>query len=288
MKIGFIGQGFIGKNYADDFEERGYKVVRYARDEKYEGNKEKIKECDIVFIAVPTPTTPKGFDYSIVEGVMSLIGKGNIAVIKSTMQPGSTEKIAEKYPDIFIMHSPEFLKEKTAAFDAANPDRNIIGITKDTEEYKAKAKMVMEVLAKAPYNKIMDVRSAELVKYIGNCFLTTKVVFFNVMYDIAKKLDLNWEDIRDSVANDPRIGGSHTKVKHQSGHGGPVARGAGGHCFIKDFAAIRELHEKILGEDKTGLEVLKSIENKNIDLLKSSGKDLDLLCDIYDDINVVG
>ena len=281
MKIGFIGQGFIGKNYADDFEERGYEVVRYAREDKYSGNKNKIKECDIVFIAVPTPTTPKGFDYSIVEGVIELIGKGNVAVIKSTMQPGSTEKIAKKYPDVFVMHSPEFLKEKTAAFDAANPDRNIIGISLDTAEYNKKAKMVMDVLAKAPYNKIMDVRSAELVKYIGNCFLMTKVVFFNVMYDIAEKLDLNWEDVRDSVANDPRIGESHTKVKHQSGHGGPVARGAGGHCFIKDFAAIRELHEKILAEDKTGLNVLKSIEDKNIKLLKSSGKDLDLLCDIY-------
>ena len=232
---------------------------------------------------MPTPTTPEGFDYSIVEGAIELIGKGNVAVIKSTMQPGSTEQIAKKYPDVFVMHSPEFLKEKTAAFDASNPDRNIIGITEDTEEYKEKAKMVMKVLAKAPYNKVMDVRSAELVKYIGNCFLMTKVVFFNVMYDIADKLDLNWEDVRDSVANDPRIGESHTKIKHESGHGGPAARGAGGHCFIKDFAAIRELHEKIVGDDKAGLEVLKSIEDKNINLLKSSGKDIDLLCSIYDE-----
>ncbi len=284
MKVGFIGQGFIGKNYADDFEERGYDVVRYAREDKYAENKNKIKECDVVFIAVPTPTTPEGFDYSIVEGVVSLVGKGNVAVIKSTMQPGSTEAIAKKYPDVFVMHSPEFLKEKTAAFDAANPDRNIIGISEDSEEYKKKAEMVMEILAKAPYNKIMGVRSAELVKYIGNCFLTTKVVFFNVMYDIAKKLDLQWEDVRDAVAMDPRIGGSHTKIKHESGHGGPAARGAGGHCFIKDLAAIRELHEKILKEDKTGLDVLKAIEDKNVDLLKSSGKDLDLLCDIYDKI----
>jgi UDPglucose 6-dehydrogenase len=284
MKIGFIGQGFIGKNYADDFENRGYEVVRYAREEKYANNKDKIKECNIVFIAVPTPTTPEGFDYSIVEGVVSLIGEGNVAVIKSTMQPGSTENIAKKYPDIFVMHSPEFLKEKTAAFDAANPDRNIVGVSANTPEYQEKAEMVMKVLAEAPYNKIMDVRSAELVKYIGNCFLTTKVVFFNVMYDIAKKLDLNWEDVRGAVAMDPRIGESHTKIKHESGHGGPAARGAGGHCFIKDLAAIRELHEKILKEDKTGLDVLKSIEDKNIDLLKSSNKDLDLLCDIYNKI----
>ena len=53
--IGFIGQGFIGKNYADDFVRRGYKVVRYARGAEFAKNKIKIKECDIVFIAVPTP-----------------------------------------------------------------------------------------------------------------------------------------------------------------------------------------------------------------------------------------
>ena len=75
-RIGFIGQGWIGKNYADDFERRGYHTVRYALEPQYVGNKEKIKDCDIVFIAVPTPTTPAGFDSSIVEGALSLVGAG--------------------------------------------------------------------------------------------------------------------------------------------------------------------------------------------------------------------
>jgi len=59
-KIGFIGQGWIGKNYADDFEKRGYEIVRYALESPYIDNKEKIKECDIVFIAVPTPQHSQG------------------------------------------------------------------------------------------------------------------------------------------------------------------------------------------------------------------------------------
>lgn len=281
LKIGFIGQGFIGKNYADDFEERGYSIVRYSHEEAYISNKDKIKECDIVFIAVPTPTTPKGFDYSIVECVMGLVGEGKIAVIKSTMQPGSTEEIAEKYPDIFVMHSPEFLREKHAAYDARHPDRNIVGITKDSDEHKEKAEQVLSVLAPCDYNKVMNVRSAELIKYMGNCFLTTKVVFFNIMYDIANQLGLEWESIREAVAADPRIGESHTKVVHESGHGGGAARGAGGHCFIKDFAAIRELHDKILQTDKGGNKTLRAIEEKNIDLLRESTKDLDLLEGVY-------
>ncbi len=61
MTIGFIGQGFIGKSYADDLERRGKKVVRYSLEEPYIKNKDRIRDCDIVFIAVPTPTTPEGF-----------------------------------------------------------------------------------------------------------------------------------------------------------------------------------------------------------------------------------
>lgn len=281
MTIGFIGQGFIGKNYADDFEARGYTVVRYGVEPEYVGNKALIATCDIVFIAVPTPTTPTGFDYSIVESVLPLVGLSKIAVIKSTMQPGATEKLAAQHPEVFVMHSPEFLRERTAAYDAAHPDRNIIGIPQDTPEWRAKAEMVLSVLPESPFAKIVDVRSAELIKYIGNCYLATKVVFFNVMYDQAVGLGLEWEDVRSAVVADPRIGASHTDVVHESGHGGGAARGAGGHCFIKDFAAIRELHEKVLDSDATGRAFLTAIEQKNVDLLRQSGKDLDLLRDIY-------
>ena len=279
--IGFIGQGFIGRNYADDFEERGYEVVRYARGEEFAANRERLKECEMVFIAVPTPTTPEGFDSSVVESVLPLVGRGKTAVIKSTMQPGSTEKLAEKFPDIFLMHSPEFLREKTARRDAANPDRNIVGIVSDTPEYRARAEAVLAVLPPAPVARVVGVREAELIKYIGNCFLMTKVVFFNVMYDLAAAQNLDWEEIRSLVAADPRIGPSHTRIFHESGHGGPKARGAGGHCFIKDFAAIAELYEDLLPEDRRGRAVLAAIEEKNAELLRKSGKDIDLLDDVH-------
>ena len=82
-KIGFIGQGWIGKNYADDFEKRGFKTVRFAMEEPYKNNSDKIADCDMVFIAVPTPSTPNGFDPSILKSVIKYIGKGKIAVIKS-------------------------------------------------------------------------------------------------------------------------------------------------------------------------------------------------------------
>jgi mRNA-degrading endonuclease toxin of MazEF toxin-antitoxin module len=273
---GFIGQGWIGKHYADDFEARGFSAVRYAKEPAFEKNKERIKECDIVFIAVPTPTTPTGFDDSIVREVIKLVGKGKIAIIKSTILPGTTVSIQKENPEIFVFHSPEFLREASAAHDAAHPDRNIIGIPKDTEEFQKKAEEVLSVLPDAPFKLVCDSNTAELIKYAGNCFLFTKVVFMNMLYDLSQKLGCDFEKVKDAMMGDPRIGTSHMDPMH----GG--ARGAGGHCFIKDFAAFSEMYEKNVG-DKIGVSALHSLEQKNIDLLKASGKDADLLRGVYGD-----
>lgn len=278
--IGFIGQGFIGKNYADDFENRGYTVVRYARGAEFTKNKAKIQACAIVFIAVPTPSTPNGFDYSIVESVLPLVGKGKSAVIKSTILPGTTETLQKRFPDLFVFHSPEFLREASAAYDAAHPDRNIIGIPKDTGTYRQKARAVLAVLPKAPYEAILPVREAELIKYAGNCLLYVKVVFGNLLYDAAQQFGGNWERIRAAVAADPRIGTSHLDPVHKSGHSEKAGRGAGGHCFIKDFAAFSRLYEERVG-DLLGVALLAALRDKNSDLLVRSGKDIDLLEGVY-------
>lgn len=272
--IGFIGQGFIGKNYADDFEKRGYRVIRYARSQEFAQNRGRIAECDIVFIAVPTPTTPKGFDYSTVREVLSLVGKGKTVVIKSTLLPGTTETLQKEFPLIQVMHSPEFLREQSAAYDAAHPNRNIIGIPKDTPEFRKKAQAVMKVLPRAAYEKIMPVRAAELIKYGGNCFLYVKVLYVNLLYDLAQTLHLNWSLVREAVAADPRIGTSHMEPVHERG------RGAGGHCFIKDFAAFSILYEKMMS-DPLGKRVLEALRDKNSALLRESGKDLALLEGVY-------
>lgn len=273
-KIGFIGQGWIGKNYADNFEERGYDIVCYAVESPYLNNKEKIKECDIVFIAVPTPTTPQGFDDSILREVMRLIGKGKIAVIKSTILPGTTESIQKENPNIYVLHSPEFLTKATAAYDAANPNRNIIGLPEMSDLYKEKAKEVMNVLPYAPYQLICSAHEAELIKYGGNCWFYFKVVYINMLYDLAQKYNCRWEVIRDAMAADSRIGKTHLDPIHKSG------RGAGGDCFIKDLAAFTQVYKDLIN-DELGLQLLESLKNKNIDLLLSTEKDLDLLAGVY-------
>ncbi len=273
-KIGFIGQGWIGKHYADEFESRMYSVVRYSLEEPYIQNRELIQDCEVVFIAVPTPTTEAGFDESIVRDALSLVGAKKTAVIKSTLLPGVTEKLQEEFPDIFVLHSPEFLVEKTAAYDAAKPKRNLIGIPVINDEYKARAETILRILPEAPYNSIMYSRDAEMVKYAGNCFLFSKVLFMNLLYDLVGEAGCDWNVVREAMIHDPRIGESHTQPVHASG------RGAGGHCFIKDFEAFRRLYNAQVN-DEHGKEVLRTMAEKNIALLLDSNKDLDLLEGVY-------
>lgn len=272
MRIGFIGQGWIGKNYSDDLEERGYPVTRYSLEPPHNQNGPAIGTCDITFIAVPTPTQNNVFDDSIVRSVLPLIGDGKIAVIKSTLIPGTTQALQKEFPKIYLLHSPEFLVEATARHDASHPQRNIIGIPVENEIYREKAEQVLSVLPKAPYNAIMLSPAAELVKYAGNCLLYLKVVFTNLLYDMASAMYLDWRPIKEAIAADPRLGSTHLDPLHKTG------RGAGGHCFIKDFAAFEQIYQILVG-DPSGVAMLDAIERKNVNLLTFSKKDLDLLKD---------
>ncbi len=273
-RIGFIGQGYVGKSYATDFEKRGFETVRYALEEPYCTHRDEIQHCDIVFIAVPTPTTPGGFDTSILDSVIGLVGKDKTAVIKSTILPGTTEKIQKKYPDIFVLHSPEFLTEATAANDAAHPDRNIIGMPEDSEVYRKRSRQVMDVLPRAPYELMTTSREAEFIKYANNTWFYVKVVLVNLFYDLATEMGGDWGRIRDAMAADPRIGRTHLDPVHKSG------RGAGGNCFIKDFEAFVRFYTETL-DDPSGKDVFHAVRAKNLELLRRSGKDTEHIKRVY-------
>jgi UDPglucose 6-dehydrogenase len=274
MTIGFIGQGFVGKSYADEFEGRGIPVTRYSLEEPYIANKERIKTCDVVFIAVPTPTTPKGFDYSIVEAVLPLVGNGKTAVIRSTLLPGTTELLQKKFPTIIILHAPEFLSEVVAGFEVARPIMNIIGYPANSATHREQTTAVLSILPQARFSFVMTAREAEVMKYVHNIHGFMRVVFTNLMYDLAEKLECDWGHIRAAMEADPMMSPFYNNPIHKTG------RGAGGHCFIKDFAAFRAMYEKTLS-DPLNNAVLKALEEKNLALLKATNKDQDLVQEVY-------
>jgi UDP-glucose 6-dehydrogenase len=275
LRIGFVGQGYVGKNYADNFEARGFKAVRYSLEEQYVGNKADIRDCDIVFIAVPTPTTPEGFDDRAVRDAVGLVGDGKIAVIKSTIVPGTTKAIQKKFPRKTVLFSPEFLSAATAAKDAANPFSSIVGYPrKDAARIRA-ARHVLTLLPKAPFSLVCDSTEAEVIKYAHNINGYLQIVFANMLYDLTLKQGGEWEPIRKAIESDPFMSGYYYRPVHGNG------RGAGGGCFIKDFAAFRETYGKLVPKDAKGFAALTAFERKNIDLLVGSGKNPDLLVGVY-------
>lgn len=273
---GFIGQGFIGKNYADDFEARGYDIVRYDNHE-FIKNKWEIAKCDYVFIAVPTPSTPDGFDISIVDEVLGLIGTNKVAIIKSTIKLGETRKLQANHDDIVVIHSPEFLTEVNAKQDAKKPNRNIVGIADiGSETLYQTAKDILEILPEAPYNLICNYETAEAIKYGGNNWFYFKVVYMNMLYGLCSKFNVDFDIVKQAMANDPRIGFTHLDIEHKGG------RGAGGHCFIKDFNCFRNMlaeHKDLYKEE----DIANIIEAYNINLLGKSQKDKDLVDGVYGD-----
>jgi len=272
--IGFIGQGYVGKNYADDFEARGYSTVRYALEEPYRANKNLIKDCDVVFVAVPTPSTPKGFDGSIVHSALSLIGKGKIAVIKSTVVAGMTRDLQKAHPNIIVLFCPEFLSVATAAYDVANPFANVVGLTTKSPKHKKAGELVLSILKKAPVSQLCTSEEAELIKYAHNISGYMQILTFNMVYDLAEHFDCDWGPIQRAIEGDPLVCNRYANPVHKGG------RGAGGFCFIKDMAAFAHRYEQVVKEP-LGIAFLKAAQHKNIALLKASHKDLDLLEGVY-------
>jgi len=275
MKIGFIGQGFVGKNIANDFTRRGYDVVRYSLESEYMHNKELIASCEVVFIAVPTPTTPDGFDSSIVTEAVALVGVGKTAVIKSTLLPGTTRSIQDTYPDRVVLFSPEFLCEATAAYDAAHPMFNIIGLSYDSASHRKKAETVLRMLPQSDHNFIIRAQAAELFKYAHNINGFFRVVLSNILYDTAEAIGADWSDIKLIMDADPMMSPYYNSPVHKGG------RGAGGNCFVKDMAAFRMLYESLNSVDPMSLNVLKSVEGKNLQLLSDTKKSQDIVQGVY-------
>ena len=255
MKIGIIGQGFVGnavfqtfKNYFDVFT---YDLKDCLSNSSLNEIK---KKCELVFICVPTPMNLDGScDSSIVESVIKEFSDTNnkILINKSTVTPGTTSKLNEKYSNNKIIFNPEFLTERNAVDDFKNQERIIIGGPRPSTG------IVKSIFSKVfPSAHIIKTGSkhAEMIKYFTNCFLATKVSFANEMYHICQKLELDYDKVIEYSLGDKRIGKTHLNVPGPDGD-----FGFGGHCLPKDLSAIIKLSED-LGSINN---LLKSVKKTN-------------------------
>jgi len=246
MKIAIVGYGHVGKAMHKLFPE----AIVYDEPLKI-GEKHIAYKADMAFICVPTPSDEFGnCDTSIIEEVMREIDC-EIIVIRSTIPIGFTETL-KKRTGKRIVFQPEYYGE-TAAHPFANlNNRNWLIFGGDKEDIN----MVLDTYQKV-YNSdiqivITDSKTAELAKYMENCFLALKVTFCNEFFDIANAYGVNYNELREVWTADPRIGRSHTFVYQDN-------RGFGGKCLPKDTKALVKLAE----DNNVDVTLMKAVIKKN-------------------------
>ena len=241
MKIGIIGQGYVGTAIKVGFEPY-YTVETY---DKYDGMKstvqltDMVETCKVIFVCVPTPMNTDGTCHtdiveSVVKEIDDRVDLANIpkptVVIKSTVPPGTTDRLHRKYKGVDVIFNPEFLTEMNFIEDFKNQSRIILGgVRRGTS-------LLRQVYSKVfPHATIVktNAKYAETVKYFINCFLGTKVSFANEMKILCDEIDIDYDKVVEYATYDERLGKSHWAVPGPDGE-----LGFGGHCLPKDISAI--------------------------------------------------
>lgn len=259
--IGLVGLGFVGGAHLAVLSEF-FVIETYDKFKQKESTCKSLEElCSktrLVFVCVPTPMKKSGqCDISIVESVLQELNaanKNNVVIIKSTIPPGTTEYFNSKYTNLQIVFSPEFLREVSPVADLRQQMRTIVGGPRPaTTEVCAFMKKAF------PSSHIIKTSStiAEMVKYFTNCFLMTKVLFCNEMYQICEVLDIDYDKVIEYAVYDERIGRTHLSVPGPDGH-----RGGGGSCFVKDLNALIYAAKQLDIDTK----ILDAVWSKNLDV----------------------
>lgn len=267
MNIGVIGYGYVGRATGEGFATNPENKIFWFDKFKESLNTldEVIEKSDFIFIAVPTPIFEdySGMDMSIVEGVIDQVapkvaGTDKILIIKSTSLPGTTKKMAEKFPGVNFVMNPEFLTQKNASADFLTPFRTVIGCDNADIGFRVQ-KLYATILPENQKYFITDTTSAELSKYMSNLILASKIILGNEFYDLAQEVGANYLEVSSIVESDPRIG-TFLGVPGWDGD-----RGFGQACFPKDMVGILGLAKKI----KVDMSVLSEVWKKNLKIRKN-------------------
>ena len=253
MKLAIIGSGVVGQATGMGLAMLGNEVVFHDVQEEKLSRLEKLGfrvsgqiqeavcECDVLFLCVPTPTVCGQMDscclrnkVTEVADALNSASKYQVVVVRSTVLPGTTRTeivpLLERYcgsklgEDFGVCVNPEFLREKTALSDFLRPSRIVIGEV-DKQSGDTLEKLYSPL--KAPIFRT-NFDTAEMIKYVSNAFLSTKISFFNEIHEVCQVLDVDSEFVSQAVAEDPRIG-------KYGIHGG---RPYNGSCLPKDLEAF--------------------------------------------------
>ena len=252
FSVGIIGLGVVGRAVKQYYKNaKVFDIDPNILSDKWD----ELMAQDYIFVCVPTPSKEDGsVDLSAVDNVLKRISAGKKVIIKSTIVPGTTEKLQTIYPQLQLIYIPEFLTARFAIEDFAFPDKNIIGYTKKNPRLASEMARVLPVAD----THICTATEAEMIKYSINSYYAMKVIFANEIYDLCEKLDINYNAVLRGVVADKRINDSHFRIFHGK------HRGFGGACLPKDTSAIAKRADE-LGVD---LSIIKQAIRTNNKLKK--------------------
>ena len=247
MNIGIVGQGYVGTAIKEVFSKH-YEVDTYDLDKdkcSVDYLEDLVELTNIIFICVPTPMKKDGScDTSIVEAVVKDINdmvvsrnvSDRIVAIKSTIPPGTTNRLNKECKNISVIFNPEFLTEANSTEDFKNQNRIIVGGSRPAT---TKLRQVYSlVFPNTPIIKTGS-KTAEMVKYFTNSFGATKVSFANEMKMICDEINIDYDKVVEYAIYDKRISNSWLAVP------GPDGKlGFGGSCFPKDINALVKMCEE--------------------------------------------
>ena len=253
--VGVIGCGFVGEGQAFSFSPISNVKVYDLDEKKSTASLQDTLKSDYIFVCVPTPMKKDGSqDTKFIEEFFKVAISGPIYIIKSTVVPGTTNSLIEKYKNLDIIFSPEFLTERTAKLDIITQTRIILG---GNSELTSKVRKLFE--ARFMNKNIIETDSltAEYIKYMNNTFFASKVSIMNEFYRFAKHLGVDWDTALYGFVSDQRIGDSHLNVP------GPDGKlGFGGTCFPKDINAFISFAKK----NKINMNVLEAAWKTNLEV----------------------
>lgn len=275
MRLGVVGLGVVGGAILHGFERIGHVVVGY--DIKYPPPASilDVIDTDAVFICVPTPPREDGScDSSRVDAVVSELadrGYRGLAVVKSTVQPGTTARLADGHPSLRLAFCPEFLRERAAVVDfAEHHDVCVIGMRPPSRrpEWSIQAgcddvATLREAHGSLPAHvAVMTTDEAELAKYFSNTFNALRVVFANEFYEVCRAMGASYGAIKGAMVRRDTIADAYLDCNERY-------RGFGGACLPKDAAAFAA-HVRSLGLDLALFDAIVE-ENKKFRTTVPSG-----------------
>jgi|LakMenEpi03Aug12_release.lakeMendotaPanAssembly.Ray.scaffolds.fasta_scaffold201509_2 UDPglucose 6-dehydrogenase len=250
IKIGISGLGFVGSALLKSFELKGYTInntlIVY---DKYKDNGigkfDDLINTNILFLCLPTQfnTNSKSYDIDSIKETLELLHNSlfhGVVVIKSTIEPGTTNILANKY-NLDIVHNPEFLTARTAFIDFHNQKHIVLGKSSNCDDNKL---MLVKNFYKLHYpDAILSLCSSsesECMKIFLNSFYAIKVQYFTEIYLLCNKLGIEYNNVKDLMLKNGWITPMHTTIP---GPDGSISYG--GLCFPKDTSALLYFMENL-------------------------------------------